>query len=84
MENVSEILDFVVSTLLFIYLLLLINKNNTYAKTYWFWGIVSILLSKINTILEGLIFSEQINIIEHSFFLIACILLFISIIKKEL
>lgn len=84
MQDVSEILDFTISTSLFIYLLTLFTKERRYLKTWWYWGIVFILFSKVNTILEGLVFSEQINIIEHSFFLIACIFLFISILKKEL
>lgn len=84
MQNVSEILDLTISALLFIYLLVLIRKSNKYVKTYWFWGVVFILFSKLNTVLEGLLFSEQINIVEHSFFLIACIFLFVSILKKEL
>ncbi len=84
MQNISELLDLAISALLFVYLLSLIRKNKRYVKTYWFWGVVFILFSKINTVLEGLIFSNQINIIEHSFFLIACIFLFISILKKEL
>ncbi len=83
MQNISEILDLTISTLLFIYLLFVIKMSGRYIKTFWFWGIVFILFSKINTILEGLIFSTQNNIIEHSFFFIACILLFISILKNE-
>ena len=65
MQNVSEILDFTVSALLFIYLLTLISKTNRYLKTYWFWGILFILASKVITVLEELIFSDQINIMEH-------------------
>ncbi len=84
MQNISEILDLTISALLFIYLLFLIRKSKRYIKTYWFWGVIFILFSKINTVLEGLIFSEQINIVEHTFFLIACIFLFISVLKKEL
>ncbi len=84
MQNISEILDLTISALLFIYLLFLIRKSKRYIKTYWFWGVIFILFSKINTVLEGLIFSEQINIVEHTFFLIACMFLFISVLKKEL
>lgn len=84
MQNVSEILDFAISILLFLYLLSLIGKSTRYAKNYWFWGVVFILCSKVNSVLESIIFSAQNNVIEHTFFLIACILLFISIVKKEL
>ncbi|KJF42924.1 hypothetical protein LH29_16080 [Draconibacterium sediminis] len=84
MQNVSEILDVAISTLLFLYLLSLIGKSTSYVKTWWFWGVGFILFSKVNSVLETLIFSAQINVIEHTFFLIACILLFVSIVKKEL
>jgi len=84
MQNVSEILDFSISTLLFLYLLTLIGKSTNYQRSYWFWGVVFVLFSKVNSVLEGLIFSTEINIVEHTFFFIACVFLFISIVKREL
>ncbi|MDX8338271.1 hypothetical protein SLH46_03680 [Draconibacterium sp. IB214405] len=84
MQNISEILDFSISALLFMYLLSLIGKSSSYSKTYWFWGVVFILGSKANSVLESLIFSNQFNVFEHTFFLVACILFFLSILKKEL
>ncbi len=84
MLNFSEIFDFLVSSLLVIYLIVLIRRSTDYIKTYWFWGIAAILFSKLSTILESFIFSSGFNIAEHLSFTIGCILLLIGIIKREL
>ena len=84
MSNISEILDLAISVVLFIYLLSLIKKDKSYIKTYWFLGILFILFSKVSTIIEEIIFYNQANLAEHLSFLIGCIMLLISILKKEL
>lgn len=84
MFEVGEIIDLIVSIILTFYLVALIRKDLKLIKTYWFWGILSILLSKLISVIEVLFIPNLLNYIEHISFLVASILFLISIYRKEL
>lgn len=82
MIEIGELIDFLVSIILIFYLMSLIkNKGNNF-KSFWFLGILAIVLSKLFSLVES--FVPFLNTLEHLSFLSACILITISIFKKEL
>lgn len=84
MFEVGELIDLIISIILTLYLVSLIKKDIKLIKAYWFMGILLILFSKLVSVAEVFILPNFLNYIEHASFLVASILLVISIYKKEL
>jgi hypothetical protein len=75
----KEIVNMVASMAFFIYLYH-IYKNSpdkTLPQT-WFWGLMLITVSNIATVIEGFIWGNFFNFIEHSSFTAACLFFFIG------
>ncbi len=84
MIEVGELLDFIISAILTVYLVFLVVRDCSNMHSFWFLGLLSLLLSKLLSILEGLFLYNIMNYSEHLFFLIASVCIVVSIYKKEL
>lgn len=85
MHQLSEIITLIVSLILVVYLITLINIRKEKKSHYiWFFAIILIVGSQIATVIEGFLLPKAMNLIEHLFFFLACIMLLISILKKQL
>lgn len=82
MIEIYELLNLIFGLLLFGYFIYL-SKHYVYQTNKEFiYTIYCILFSDMATILEGFFAPVVLNIIEHSFFTLACMFLLIGFVKK--
>ncbi|HCX22798.1 MAG: hypothetical protein CMB80_10560 [Flammeovirgaceae bacterium] len=80
----EELINFILSIVFISYLLYLIRVQSRSIKTFWFLGILMIFISQIFTILEGYMYPDLFNLIEHITTCLASIFILVSVYKKEL
>ena len=78
----NELINFILSLLLFVYFIYLIREYAYNVQSHWFIAVMFILLSNVATILEGFFLHVLLNFLEHLFFLLASIFLFIGFLRS--
>ncbi len=84
MFEINEVINFVVSSALLLYLFNLLIDQAKPLNTWLNWALGFVLCSQLFTILEGVVFFEFFNLQEHLFFLAACVMFLVSVLKKEI
>ncbi|MCU4163499.1 hypothetical protein [Carboxylicivirga caseinilyticus] len=84
MIQIGELIDLITSVVLTLYLIKLIKDTRTNTKSFWFLGILLILLSKFLSVIEVFFIPVTINLVEHFSFMLASIMFAISVYQKEL
>ncbi len=84
MVNVAEIIDFGISFILSIYLIVLVKNDCQCNQAFWFWGLLMLMLSKLWSVFEEIFLYQTLNHAEHLFFTVAVFFIVISVVKKEL
>jgi hypothetical protein len=79
----GELVNLLVSIILFIYTIILVKEQNKKTFHYWLMGIMFLMFSQISTVTEGFLWPVLFNISEHLFFTIACLLFLIGALKRE-
>lgn len=74
-----EILNFCVSILLLIYMLTLLKKFAIRISGLWLACIGMLILANVLTIVEGFVFPEVLNIMEHVLFTLACLCFLLAV-----
>ncbi|MDF3820892.1 hypothetical protein P3G55_13330 [Leptospira sp. 96542] len=83
MYQLSEVMNLIFDTVGLGVTLILLNSGIVPKFFYLILGFVCIWLSNIFTVLEGFIFPDLFNYLEHGFYLISGVLLLVSL-KKEI
>jgi glucan phosphoethanolaminetransferase (alkaline phosphatase superfamily) len=78
MQEESEIINFVLSMLLFLYFLYLLKKSDLKVPTLWKYAMGSLILSNASTIIEGYLYYIFFNYVEHALYMIAGLLFLIG------
>jgi glucan phosphoethanolaminetransferase (alkaline phosphatase superfamily) len=78
MQEESEIINFVLSILLFFYFLYLLKKSELKVPTLWKYAMGSIILSNASTIIEAYAYFIFFNYVEHVLYTIAGLLFLIG------
>ncbi len=71
MYEESEIINFILSIILFAYYIYLLRGSNLQEHSFWICAMFCIILSNASTILEGFFYTEAFNYLEHVLYLIA-------------
>ncbi|WP_299251238.1 hypothetical protein [uncultured Cytophaga sp.] len=78
MQEESEIINFVLSTLLFFYFLYVLKKSELNVPTLWKYAMIFIILSNAATIIEGYFYSNFFDCLEHALYMVAGLLFLIG------
>lgn len=78
MEEESEIINFILSVILFIYYIYLLKGSDLKAHVFWKYAMFCIILSNASTILEGFLYYDLFDYLEHGFYMLAGVLFFIG------
>lgn len=83
MFETEEVISLGIGIVFFLYITFFVITPEEIYKSYWYFGIVFIILSKIFTIGESFVLLETFNYIEHISILFGCTCFLISVLKKE-
>lgn len=78
MQEDSEIINFILSIVLYIYYLYLLKKSEFRIPGHWKYAMFCIVLSNASTILEEYFFYEIFDYFEHFLYTIAGLLFFVG------
>lgn len=78
MHEESEIINLVLSILLFFYFLVVLKKSELKVPSLWKFAMVSIIMSNASTIIEGYFFFDIFNCLEHALYMVAGLLFLIG------
>lgn len=78
MHEDSEIINFVLSIILFIYYLFLLRNSEFKIPVFWKYAMLCIVISSACTILEEYIFYDFFDYLEHGLYMIAGLLFFVG------
>lgn len=78
MQEESEIINFVLSLILFIYCIYLLRGTELKISLFWIYGMFCIILSSAATIVEGYFYPDLFNYLEHGFYMVAGMLFLIG------
>lgn len=78
MGEESEIVNFILSVILFMYYIYLLKGSDLKAHIFWKYAIFCIILSNASTILEGYFYFELFDYLEHGLYMAAGVLFFIG------
>ena len=84
MLEIEEVISLGIGIVFLVYITYSVITPKKIHKSYWYFGIVFIILSKIFTVGESFMFPEIFNYIEHISILFGCTCFLISVLKKEL
>jgi hypothetical protein len=78
MQEQSEIINFILSAILFIYYITLLKGFELKIPVFWVFAMFCIILSNVSTILEGYFLYELFDYMEHGLYMVAGLLFFIG------
>lgn len=81
MVEKNELIELILSALLFFIMLMIYRNSNKGISSYWVIGISVLMLNSVSTVVEGFVFPAFFNFIEHLCFPIAVLLFLAASIK---
>ncbi len=78
MEEQSEIINFILSIVLFLYYLYLLKGSELKVHVLWIYAMLCIICSNAATIVEGYVYYELFDYLEHGLYMVAGLLFFIG------
>lgn len=83
MQEESEIINFILSIILFSYYIYLLKRSELKVHALWIYAMISIVLSNAATVIEGYIYHDFFNYMEHGLYMVAGLLFFIGALRLK-
>lgn len=78
MQEQSEIINLILSIILFTYYLYLLKGFELKVPNYWIYAMMCIILSNVSTIIEGYFYYNLFDYVEHGLYMVSGLLFFIG------
>ena len=83
MHEESEVINFILSIILFAYCIYLLKRSEIKINILWIYAMVCIVLSNASTVIEGYVCYELFDYLEHGLYMIAGLLFFIGALRLK-
>lgn len=83
MNEESEIINFILSIILFAYCIYLLKRSDLKVHILWIYAMACIIFSNAATIIEGYVYYELFDYMEHGLYMVAALLFFIGALRLK-
>lgn len=78
MQEQSEIINFILSVVLFIYYIYMVRGSDLKVPIYWKYAMLCIVFSNASTLVEDYLYYDLFDYLEHGLYMLAGLLFFVG------